>query len=137
MKRLAVIFGILFTVLIGTSCNNDDGVNFHFTALEITGATLPDSFQLNERYQITVTYTRPNDCTYFEGFDVVQKDLTVRDVVAIGSVLTDEACAESTEEVQATFNFVVLYDQTYLFRFWQGEDENGNPIYLQVEVPVE
>ncbi len=138
MKRLAFLYGILFIFLVTTtSCNNDDGVNFHFTALEIIGAELPESFQLNGRYQITVSYNRPDDCTYFEGFDIVQKDLTVRDVVAIGSVITNEVCAESPEVVQATFNFVVLYNETYLFRFWQGEDENGGPKYLEVEVPVE
>jgi hypothetical protein len=24
----------------------------------------------------------------------------------------------------------------YIFRFWQGEDDNGDPIYLTIEVPV-
>ena len=40
------------------------------------------------------------------------------------------------EEVTATFNFLVLYTETYVFRFWTGEDENGVSEYFEVTVPV-
>lgn len=138
MKRLVLIFGMVAIGFGLNSCKlDDDGVNFHFAPLEVVDVVLPESFQLNGRYQIIVTYNRPDDCTFFEGFDVVEKDVTVRNVVVVGSVITDRDCTEQAEEVQATFNFVVLYDQTYTFRFWQGEDENGDAKFLEVEVPVE
>ncbi|WP_430908567.1 hypothetical protein [Maribacter sp. 2-571] len=136
MKRLSLLLGLVLVFFGSVGCNNDDGVNFHFEALEIVNAQLPDAFELNEQYEITVTYNRPDDCTFFEGFDVSQNDTTVRSVVVVGSVLTDRECNETGDQVTATFNFVVLHDQDYRFRFWQGEDENGEPLYLEVIVPI-
>jgi len=34
------------------------------------------------------------------------------------------------------FNFVVLYEEPYVFRFWQGEDSNGEAQFLEIQVPV-
>tara|TARA_R110002167_G_scaffold206691_5_gene410742 strand:+ start:5015 stop:5431 length:417 start_codon:yes stop_codon:yes gene_type:complete len=138
MKRFVLFIGMAILCFGFNSCDVDDGVNFHFEALPIVNAEVPASFQMYGRYQIAVTYNRPDDCTFFEGFDVVKKDVTERNVVVIGSIVTDRECADLADEVlRATFNFEVLYDQTYLFRFWQGEDEDGEPKYLEIEVPVE
>ena len=57
-------------------------------------------------------------------------------MVAIGSEFYDEPCTQVIEEVETFFNFIVLYDEPYLFRFWAGKDENGNDEYLEIEVPV-
>lgn len=130
---------ILLLVLAAplVSCNlDDDGVNFNFVALQILSAELPESFTQNQTYEITVTYVRPNGCTFFEGFDISEADTTVRNVVAVGSELQDQACTQATEEVTATFNFIVLHSDDYLFRFWTGEDAEGEPEFLEIEVPV-
>jgi len=137
MKRIFVRIALFTFAFILFSCNNDDkGTNFHFTALRILQAELPASFELNERYQIKVTYERPNNCTFFEGFDVTSADTTIRDVTVIGSVFDDEDCAEVIEEVEATFDFIVLHNQPYTFRFWQGKNESGEHQFLEVMVPV-
>ncbi len=136
MKRYFLIFCSLLAVLSLSSCDlEDDGPNFHFTALQITSAELPESFNLNETYEIKVTYVRPDGCTFFEGFDIAKDDVTVRNVVAVGSVRTDQACTMAIEEGEATFLFVVLFDEPYTFRFWQGT-EDGMDEYFEVEVPV-
>lgn len=136
MKRYFLIFYSLLAVLGLNSCNlEDDSPNFHFTALQITGAELPESFNLNETYEIKVTYSRPDGCTFFEGFDIGKEDVTVRNVVAVGSVRTDQTCTTAIEEEEATFLFVVLFDEPYTFRFWQGT-EDGTDEYFEVEVPV-
>jgi len=118
------------------SCSNDDEPNFHFAALKAINAEVPESFELNERYQITVTYERPDSCTFFEGFDVKSPDTTVREVVVIGSVFTDRACTTAIEEVEVTFDFIVIHDQTYIFRFYEGQDEDGAHQFFEIEVPV-
>ncbi len=136
MKRITIILGIITLCFGFNACDNDNGVNFHFAALQVVGAEVPESFDLNGQYQITVTYNRPDDCTFFEGFDVLEEATTTRNVFVVGSIITDRECTEQLEEVEATFNFVVLHDQDYLFRFWQGEDENGEAQYLEIEVPI-
>ena len=137
MRKLFFIC-VAASLLLGVSCSlNDDGPNFHFTPLQITSAELPDSFNMNETYQITVTYTIPDGCTGFGGFDVTKSDFTTRNVVVFGTVRTDqEACTTIAEEAQASFSFICLYDEPYTFRFWQGEGADGEQEYFEVVVPV-
>lgn len=132
-------FRILFAaaVLLMNSCIEDDAPNFHFVPLQIVSADLPEFFTLNQTYQIRVTYNQPDACTSFSGFDVTPKDVTIRNVVVIGTKRTDqETCDETPTEGVATFGFEVQHFQTYVFRFWQGENANGEQQYFEVEVPV-
>ena len=136
MKRLVLLFAMVVSCLLVGSCSDDDDANFHFTALKALRAEIPESFELNERYQISVTYERPDNCTFFEGFDVTSPDTTIRDVVVIGSVFTDRECTMQIEEVEVNFDFIVIHDQTYTFRFYEGDDENGEHQFFEIEVPV-
>lgn len=134
-RSITLLLGILLFGL--QSCKfEDDNVNFRFVPLQIVSADLPESFTLNETYEIRVTYVRPSGCFFFEGFDITDEATTTRNVVAIGSEFYEEVCTQAIEELEASFNFIVLYDETYLFRFWNGEDENGVDQYIEIEVPV-
>ena len=138
MKKALLLY-LCFSGILITSCTLDDGgPNFHFVSLQITAADLPDSFTLNETYDINVTYLMPNGCTTFEGFDITESntaDNEVRNVVAVGAE-RDIQCTQATQEVETSFRFVCLYSRTYVFRFWTGEDENGDSEFFEVEVPV-
>jgi len=134
-KSLSVL--LCFLALSLSSCKlEDDRLNFRFVPLQIVSAELPNSFELNETYQIYVTYIRPSACVVYDGFDITDAGRTTRNVVAIGSEFYDEPCTQAIEEIETYFNFIVLYDEPYLFRFWTGQDENGNDLYLEIEVPV-
>lgn len=134
-KSISIV--LCFLALTLSSCKlEDDRLNFRFVSLQIVSADLPESFDLNQTYEINVTYLKPSTCVFYEGFDVTNDGLTTRNVVAIGSEFYEENCAQVTEEYEATFNFIVLYEGSYLFRFWTGQDENGEPQYLEIEVPV-
>jgi hypothetical protein len=136
MKRVFFL-PLVASFTLFTSCDIDDDVNYHFEALEVKSVEMPEAFDYGEIYKIKVTYFRPNNCTFFEGFDVVKEDLTTRKVVTIGTVIEDqEDCSGTGEDLVATFNFEVLYDEPYLFRYWTGEDANGEPSYLEITVPV-
>ena len=127
-----------FLSLLSSACslNDDDGVNFHYEALKIVSAELPESFTMHQIYTIKANILRPDDCTIVEGFDVTRADTTTRNVVAFGTVLDRENCTALNQEVQKMFRFEVLYSGPYLFRFYSGEDGNGEPQYIEVEVPV-
>ncbi|HMB62689.1 MAG TPA: hypothetical protein VKN36_06425 [Eudoraea sp.] len=139
MKKALLLF-LCFIGLTTTSCSlDDDGANFYFVPLQIVDAELPESFMLNQTYQIKVTYVAPNDCTTFEGFDITKsdsEDMIVRNVVAIGSEIEQQQCTQVVQEIETTFSFLCLYSKTYVFRFWTGEDANGESEYLEFEVPV-
>lgn len=140
MKKYLYKSFILVTLLILSSCIKDDEPNFQFVPLRIQSADLPDSFQLNQTYQIDVTYSVPNGCTDFYRFDVTSSDSSTRNrnVVVFGTMRIDEelSCTQAIQEQKSTFNFRVDYTETYVFRFWQSEDADGNQQYLEIEVPV-
>ncbi len=138
MKRWYVTFLtiVLFGSINSCSLNDDDSVNFHYEALQIISVEVPESFNVQQIYTIKVNMLRPDDCTLIEGFDVTQSDLTVRNVIAVGAILDKPDCQVVNQEVQDTFQFKVLYSEPYLFRFYTGEDANGEAQYLEVEVPV-
>lgn len=137
MKTLWNVFKAFLLLLVLSACDiGEDDVSYHFVTLEIVDVSMPESFNLNETYEIGVTVLVPNGCTEFEGFDVISEDTTVRNVVAIGTERNDVACTQVLSEVETSFDFICLYPETYLFRFWTGEDEQGVPQYLEIEVPV-
>ncbi len=136
MKHIRLWLGCLLFIGLFSCELEDDGINYHFVPLQITSADLPESFVLNSTYEISVTYLTPNSCVFFEGFDIRKAGTTIRNVVAIGSELEDQECAQVIEEGTATFNFLVLYSEPYVFRFWTGEDENGVSQYFEITVPV-
>ena len=136
MKRILKVLPLVFVFLIATSCELDSGENFHFVTLRILDVELPENFELNQTYNIQVTYERLNGCVFFEGFQVQEPQLTTREVVAIGTELDDMDCTQAIEEGTASFNFNVLYEGTYTFRFFHDFDENEEPVYLEYEVEV-
>ncbi|WP_165869276.1 hypothetical protein [Maribacter algicola] len=136
MKKYTLVVA-LFALLLGGCSLDDDEPNFNFKALRIESAELPESFILNETYQINVTYSLPDGCTQYEGFDVTKEDTTIRNVVAIGVAMTDlVSCTKAITQEEASFNFIVKYDQPYTFRFYQGDNSAGEPEFFEVVVPV-
>lgn len=134
MPLVFLVAGLWFS-----SCElDDDTPNFYFTSLDVVDVDMPEAFELNETYDIDVTYVRPDGCTYFEGFDVVKTGQTDREVIVVGSRLTNEdlACTQATEEVVATMQFHVIFTGEYHFKFYAGQDENDEAVYLEYDVPV-
>lgn len=137
MIKKYTLMVVLFSLILGGCSLEEDEANFYFTSLPIESAELPESFNLNETYRINVTYSLPDGCTQYEGFDVTKEDTTVRNVVAIGVAMTDlVSCTQMVTQEEASFNFIVKYDQPYTFRFYQGENSEGEPEFLELVVPV-
>jgi len=134
MKRL---FLLCLTILTLSSCSiDDDSPNFYYEILPVENVVIPEEFVLGETYEITVSYFRPSGCYVFNDF-YYASELNERTVAVINTVYSDQACATFENElVDVSFNFLVTSNGSYVFKFWQGEDENGNDTYYIVEVPV-
>lgn len=134
MKKLIALSLALFLVV---SCSlDDDSENFSFEILPIESVDIPDEFTLGQTYPITVSYFRPSSCHAFKEFYYL-KENNERTVAAINYVFERSNCEDLTDElVEATFNFVVTSNGSYIFKFWQGEDASGEDQYLIKEVPV-
>ena len=137
MKKFSRMLALSAALVFGGCSLEDDDVNFHFTALGITDVDVPEAFDLNQNYVISVTYLKPDACTNYEGFEVRKEALTVRNVLVVGSVRSDSGpCTQAIIEETASFNFSVLYKDPYTFKFYTGENSDGEPEYLEVVVPV-
>ena len=135
MKKI-LIYG--FTILLFFSCSiDDDSNNYSLEILPVESVDIPDEFELGQTYPITVHYFRPTTCHAFREFYYV-KENNIRTVAPINYVFEeDNNCTDLENDlVEATFNFIVTSNGSYIFKFWQGEDTNGEDQYLTIEVPV-
>jgi len=136
MKK--TVFGlVLASMVLLSGCDLDNPEpNFYFVPLQISDVEVPEFFFWNEIHTIQVTYEIPNSCVQYEGFDINTEGSATRYVTCIGAEYQAEACNTSNNAGQATFEFLALNLEPYIFRFWAGEDANGNAEYLEVIVPV-
>lgn len=135
MKHIFFYF-LLALSLVSCSVENDDNADFYYEILPVESVDIPSEFTLGETYEMHVSYLRPSTCYAFNDFYYVS-ELNQRTVAIINTVYPNSQCDDLVDEiVEVTFNFVVNNNGTYVFRFWQGEDENGNDTYYIVEVPV-
>lgn len=133
MRKLVVF---LFTLFI-FSCNIDDNNEYAYNEfLPIEEAILPDEFERGEVYEIVLSYLRPTTChAYNDIYYLI--DGNERMVAVVGTVFEGSFACEPLDAIlETSFNFKVGDEDSYLFKFWQGEDDNGDSQYLIVEVPV-
>lgn len=135
MKQLFLLCFIALS-LASCSLNDDSASEFYTEILPIESVDIPIEFILGETYEITVSYLRPSGCHVFYDF-YYASELNQRTIAVINAVYPNQNCQPLVDEqVDVSFNFKVTSNGTYIFRFWQGEDENGNDLYYIVEVPV-
>lgn len=135
MKKL-IALSLALVLLVSCSIDNENGSNYSFEILPVESVDIPSEFTLGETYPITVTYLKPSSCHLFKEF-YYSKNLNERTVAPITIVYEDNNCETlDTTTEDATFNFIVTGNGSYIFKFWQGEDANGEDQYLTIEVPV-
>ena len=133
MKKLVLLCVVMFSL---ASCSIDDSNEYYNEILPIESVVIPEQFVLGKVYPITVKYIRPAGCYVFYDF-YYTRELNQRTVAVVNSVFTNQNCGISEDaEAEATFNFKVTSNGTYVFKFWQGKDESGTDLYYIVEVPV-
>ncbi|NCO64778.1 MAG: hypothetical protein GW839_10785 [Flavobacteriales bacterium] len=136
MKRLIIFSLFLF---LFASCDLDSNGTDNDITLEllpIESVNIPESFSLGETYPITVSYFRPSTCHTFKEFYYL-KNNNERTVAVIDFKAINNDCVDLSDElVEATFNFIVTSNGSYIFKFWQGVDENDEDLFLTIEVPV-
>lgn len=132
MKR---IFFVIFAVLMFVSCSDDEGSDFHYELLATEDAVVPEEFEFGRIYDITVKYIVPDDC-YIASDILYEYDQTARNIAVISMVVDENDCESLELEQELIVRVHALQSSPYIFRFWQGEDDNGDPIYLVLEVPV-
>lgn len=130
------VFVFLLFVLI-FSCSTDDGSEpVSFVILPVEDAFVPTEFERNETYDINLDYLRPTSCHGFK--DIYYKsESNERTVAVIANYFQgNNNCTEIDSLTETSFRFKATTEDLYIFKFWQGTDENGEDQYMIVEVPV-
>lgn len=136
MKKIISLLALLFVL---NSCSLDDnGPKYNFELTPIVSVDIPTEFTLGATYPITVHYNKPTTCYFFNQL-YYEKNLNVRTIAVENAVKDSNQCTPLTGDEAAaeyTFNFYVTSNGSYIFKFYQGKDENGESIFLEYEVPV-
>lgn len=136
MKQL-LFLSVLALMISSCSLDDDNNYNdYYYEFIPIENAEVPESFQLGETYTITVEYFRPTTCHYFSEF-YFEKSENERTIAVVNWVEVRDNCQNLENDLEEKpFNFIVTQTGTYIFKFWQGVDENDVDQYLTYEIPV-
>lgn len=137
MKKILFLVLIVGLLLCNSCAVDDNTVDFSVEFLPIESVEIPAEFNFGETHTITVTYKRPTTCHSFSNFQYVAEDNNVRNVAVINFVRLGSDCETLEDDFKSeSFSLSVLYTNSYIFKFWQGKDDNGQDMYLVYEVPV-
>ena len=135
MKKIVTILGILAALV---SCSTDDAPNFFFDFVAIESvAEIPEVFIVNQSDTIQVSYIRPTNCHGFDGFNIVKND-TEREITIITKVVEqDSGCPDLENDIRtAPLVFNPREAGEVTLHFFNGNDADGNPIFLTFNVPI-
>ncbi len=134
MKKVFLILGLLGLV---TSCSlDDDRAELNYEVQPVVDFELPDTLVWGQRYNFKVRYISPTSCNYFFDFDYAQRDST-RFVYIIDAVYEEEMCTDTpTDTTTVYLPFETRYNYDYIFKFYTGEDENGEDTFITDTIPV-
>ncbi|MEC3908547.1 hypothetical protein VOI54_16065 [Tamlana sp. 2201CG12-4] len=135
-KYLLVIIGALTLSVSSCSLDDDSGHDYHLEYVNVISAELPETFVHGNSYQIDITIELPNSCYYFYNqYDYI-KDGTSRLIYPIAHVDDGVPCTLNISETTFSITVDALQSEPYIFKFYQGEDADGQEMFLTIEVPV-
>lgn len=142
MKRFLMLFAGLSSLLVtmaSCSVDADPKVNFHIDFVAADSVAVPSYFRRGQTYPITMYYKRPDDCHFDNGFYSARSG-DIFTVAVQNIVLNNTTCnpVQSTVSDIASFNFQCPLEQTqsYTFKFYKGENADGQQQFIEVTVPA-
>jgi len=134
MKK--IIFLLILSVLLSCELEVDENQQFSSELMPISSVNIPSQFIFGQTHEITLNYTRPNDCYVFERIISQIDESNNRLIAVVDSNYFNNNCGDNPIEATVSFNFTATDNETYIFQFFQGTSDNGEDQYLIIEVPV-
>ena len=135
MKHFIPLFLVAF-LIFGCSDDDNNDHDYHLEYVNVISADLPDEFIYGLTYRINITIELPNSCYYFYNQYDYFYEGTSRLIYPIGHVDDGVPCTPNITETTFSIPVHALQSEPYIFKFYQGEDENGQDVFLTIEVPV-
>lgn len=134
MRKIIFTLSLLF-IFSGCSVDDEPTPRLVYELVPIVSTNLPEEFTAGESYDLKFTYQLPTPCHNFTGINVED----INGAYGIGVVAYYDAnneCAEVTRTAEAGIKFIAEEEDFYIFKFWQGRNEQGEDQFLTVEIPV-
>jgi hypothetical protein len=136
MKNLKWIVGLfILSSFALQSCLDDENiqnVTYHYKGIDsIHVGQINSARQVTE---ITTYYTKISNCENF--FDYEYRSLGNERTVTMVTFRLPNDCTTETELDSTILRFRPEVPGTYTFRFWNGNDENNNPIFINQEIII-
>lgn len=136
MRKLLLL---VLTVLLLVSCSLDDdsSPDFTYQLAPVVSVEIPDTLVFQQVYDFDIEYEQPSSCHVFYGYDYRGKG-NERFIGVKNTVYLNDNCEDLPEGNTAhhDLSFLVEHKEPYVFNFWQGVDDEGEPVYLTKEVQV-
>ncbi len=136
MKKIVLLLLAVFAV---SSCSLDDGGanDYYLEVLPVDSFEIPESFVQGRIHPMKIFYKLPTNCHQVTGF-YYAKEGNTRIVGVQSRVLYADYCLPLETQVldSLTFNFEVGTEDSYIFKFYKGTDEQGIDTFEEVEIPV-
>lgn len=133
MKKAFLVLVVLITFVSCDATSEDNGTQYFIAPVE--NATMPSTFKVDSTSQIMIAYKRPSQCHIFNGF-YYDVDQTTRTVAVQFAKLQQSECMEDETVYNIPLLFKPTSPGTYLFRFWNGTNAEGQDTYIEAEALV-
>jgi len=138
MKKLLLLFTTLL-LIISCSPSEDNTIPFHIEFLQVKDVEAPQSVKPGYEYDVQIFYQKPTSCHQFEGF-YYDEEGPEHTIALQMMVLEAGHCQPAEQELEEVkFRFKCKNDYPYdhyKFKFYNGEDEDGNQSFYELHVPV-
>lgn len=127
----------LFVFLL-FGCSDDDNYyhEYHLEYKSVVSAELPDEFIYGRTYRINITIELPDSCYYYYNQYDYFYEGTSRLIYPIVHIDDGVPCTPNITETTFSIPVQALQNEPYVFKFYQGEDADGQDMFLTIEVPV-
>ena len=136
MKSFISILSIVFSSCFLFSCLDDEtvaNVSYHYK--QIDSVSIEQINSVHQITEITTYFTRNNACERFTDFEY-RIFGNERIVTMITAKFNDVICSEMVVKDSAILNFRPEARGNYKFRFWAGNDDNNQPIFIEKQIYI-
>lgn len=132
MKRLVILALIAISAI---SCDLGEEDKTQFVLGPIQDVTMASAYKVDSVSVITIRCVRPTDCHIVNGFFYDINGFT-RTVAMEFAVTDGDNCQPETYPYEVPLNFKPTTPGTYLFRFWDGQNQDGTDHFYEAEAVV-
>lgn len=134
MKKL-VLLALTVVALASCELGSGDDDNTQFAVGPVHDVTMASTYKVDSISEIMVRYKRPDDSHIFQGFYYQAVDFNR--VVAIEYVKLDHQNPAVDDQIyEVPLKFKPRYAGTYVFKFWDGTNQDGTDHFFVAEAVV-